>query len=855
MNNSPQGGILCTTGKSIHRSATLSNTSHFRGVSRIAVSPRSVWRVTVFKSLGKLVLSTVLVGVLIALGIAPIAGVGGVAVARTNETMQSDLQDLTNGDAPGVSTILDAKGNTLAYIYEQRRHPVAPDKISDAMKQAMVAIEDRRFYEHEGVDLQGNFRALWTNLAAGGVSQGASTIDQQYVKNYLLLVNAKTDEERQAATEQSVARKLREMRMATDIDSQLSKDEILTNYLNLVSFGNHSFGVEAAARTYFGTDAAHLTVPQAAMLAGIVQSSEYLNPYTNEEGVLERRNVVLQSMVTNGTLSQEDADAYAQEPLGVLDSPATLPNGCIGAGDRGFFCDYVLSYLADKGIDQEQLARGGYTVKTTLDPDVQDQALNAVRANTAPDAAGVAEVMNVVQPGTDSRKVLAMVSSRTYGLDLESNETLLPQPNSLVGNGAGSVFKLFTAAAALESGYGIKDRLTVPQRYEAEDLGFGGAQNCPPNKYCVENAGNYAATMTLQDALAYSPNTPFIQLEEQLGVSRVVDMAVKLGLRSYKEPGSYDGDSSIADHVKDANLGSFTLGPTAVNALELSNVGATVASQGMWCEPDPIADVKDAHGNEVYLKRPPCERAVNKEVAKALENNMTADTQKGTASESARAAGFNGQAAAKTGTTESNQSSAFLGFNSRVAAAPYIYNDGTSTTPLCTAPVRQCPSGNLFGGKEPAATFFTMAANLPYAAQGTVPDYDRAYDSGTVSPLIDGLKGKSEKQAREALEKAGFTVKTTQVPAPGVGYGKVVRVITGSAGAKKGAEVTLQLSDGSAAAAPTGDSSASGNYGYQPPAGDGAGNTDAPAQQGEQPLIDQGDVDQFANDVRDFFGL
>ena len=810
---------------------------------------------TVIKSLGKLVLSTALVGILIALAIAPIAGVSGVAVARTNETMQSDIQDLTSGDTPGVSTILDAKGNPLAYIYEQRRHPVQPDEISDAMKQAVVAIEDRRFYEHEGVDLQGNVRALWTNLAAGGVSQGASTLDQQYVKNYLLLVNATTDEERQAATEQSIARKLREMRMATDIDAKLSKDEILTNYLNLVPFGNHSYGIEAAARTYFGSDAAHLTVPQAAMLAGMVQSSEYLNPYTNEEGVLERRNVVLQAMVDTGSLPQENADAYAQEPLGVLDSPATLPNGCIGAGDRGFFCDYVTDYLADKGIDREHLARGGLTVKTTLDPDVQDQALNAVRSHTAPDTEGVAEVMNVIKPGTDSRKVLAMVSSRTYGLDLANNETLLPQPNSLVGNGAGSVFKLFTAAAALESGYGIKDKLAVPKRYEAEGLGFGGAENCPPNKYCVENAGSYGSTMTMQDTLAYSPNTPFIQLTEQLGVERIVDIAVKLGLRSYEEPGSYDGESSIADHIKDSNLGSFTLGPTAVNALELSNVGATVASEGMWCEPNPIEEVTDSHGNEVYLKHTPCERAVGKEVAKALENNMTADTEKGTAADSARAAGFSGKAAAKTGTTESNQSSAFLGFNSEVAAAPYIYNDGTTTSPLCTGPVRQCANGNLFGGKEPASTFYTMAARVPDALKGTVPDYDRAYDSGTVSPLIDGLKGKSESQARSALEKAGYVVKTTEVPAPGVGYGKVVRVITGASGTKKGAEVTLQLSDGSAGDSTNSAASDSSYYTPSAPSGNGGGaDNGQPATQSD-PLFSQEDVDRLTNDVRDFFGL
>ena len=194
-----------------------------------------------------------------------------------------------------------------------RHCPVESKKISKAMKNAIVSIEDERFYDHEGVDFQGNFRALWTNLTSGGVSQGASTIDQQYVKNYLLLVSATTDEERAAATEQSVARKLREMRMATKMDAELDKEDILTNYLNLVSFGNHAYGVEAAARTYFGTHASELTVPQATMLAGMVQSSERLNPYTNAEEVTDRRNLVLQSMADNGHIKQQEADKYKGE--------------------------------------------------------------------------------------------------------------------------------------------------------------------------------------------------------------------------------------------------------------------------------------------------------------------------------------------------------------------------------------------------------------------------------------------------------------------------------------------------------------------------------------------------------------
>ncbi|WP_035105972.1 transglycosylase domain-containing protein [Corynebacterium camporealensis] len=812
------------------------------------------------KSLGKIGLATVLVGVLTALTIAPFAGLTGVVVARANDTMQSDLQDLTAGDAPGVTTIQDSTGEDLAYLYNQRRHPVEFDAISQHMKDAIVAIEDNRFYEHDGVDLQGNLRALWTNLAAGGISQGASTLNQQYVKNYLLLVSAETDEERAAATEQSIPRKLREMSMAAEMDRDLSKEEILANYLNLVPFGNHAYGVEAAARTYFGHSAADLTVPQSALLAGIVQSSEYLNPYTNPEGATERRNLVLQAMADNGYLDQAAADGFKQEGLGVLDSPALLPDGCIGANDRGFFCDYVLEYLSEKGLDAEELSRGGYTIHTTLDPQVQDASLQAVQSRTSPDAAGVAEVMSVVKPSRTDRDVLAMVSSREYGLDLDANETLLPQPYSLVGNGAGSVFKAFTAAAALDAGYGVESELDVPERYEAEGLGFGGAEDCPPSRYCVENAGTYPATLTLQDALAQSPNTTFIKLIEQVGVAPVVDMSVKLGLRSYNDPGSYDGDSSIAEHAKDANMGSYTLGPTAVNPLELSNVGATIAAGGRWCEPNPVESVTDRNGNEVYLPATECEQAVDRELADALSNALSKDTDNGTAANSARSAGFGAQVGSKTGTTESNQSSAYLAFNSEIAAAPYIYNDGTSTTPLCSGPVRQCGSGNLYGGLEPAQTFFGLANSIPQVSRGGLPGYDDKYNEGTSTPLLDDLRGKSESEARRILEDEGYTVKTARVVGGNVPYGRVVRAVPFNGPLRDGSEVTLQLSDGSSASntpsSGTADANSTGNT-------DGGGNDPAPRRNNNGPRSNnpgpswpsQDDIDSFANDVRNFFGL
>lgn len=814
---------------------------------------------TFLKALAKLILATALVGGLCALAMAPMAGLGGIAVARTNEAMQSDIQDLEAGNAPGVTVIKDSAGSDMAYLFTQRRHPVTGDKISQPMKDAIVSIEDRRFYEHEGVDLQGNFRAVLTNLMAGGVSQGASTLNQQYVKNYLLLVTATTDEERQAATEQSVARKLREMRMATQIDRTLDKDEILTNYLNLVPFGNHAYGIEAAARTYFGTTAAKLTVPQAAMLAGMVQSSEYLNPYTNESEVLARRNVVLQSMVANGYITQADADDAAGQPLGVLDKPATLPNGCITAGDRGFFCDYVLEYLAGKGLDTDELSRGGYTVNTTLDPATQDAAKAAVVANTSPTADGVAEVMSVVKPGADSRDVVAMVSSRTYGLDLNNYETILPQPYSLVGNGAGSVFKVFTAAAALNQGYGIRDQIAVPARYEAEGLGTGGAKNCPPNKYCVENTGSYKGSMTFADTLAYSPNTSFIQMLEQVGVPSAVDMSVRLGLRSYNDKDSFSPGNSIAQYAKDANMGSYTLGPTAVNPLELSNVGATIASQGVWCEPDPVSKVTDRSGNEVFIPQTPCQRVLNPEVSKALMNAMTDDTVKGTAAAAAAATGFSGRTAAKTGTTESNQSSAFLGFNSGLAAAPYIYNDGTSTTPLCSSPVRQCGGGDLFGGKEPARTFLSFAATSPLFAAGNIPDYDKVYDKGTTGDKsIDDLRGKPKQQVVSALESKGYKVKVQDVSGSPLGAGQVVRILRPASGLKDGVELTVQVSDGTGYVAPNSSPMPSS------PGAPGQITVPAPGNPAPAPAADpaadaaaqlQQQFDDLANQLRNTFGL
>ena len=307
---------------------------------------------------------------------------------RASEVVATGSAQLLQGDVPAVSTMVDAKGNVIAWLYSQRRFEVPGDKIANTMKLAIVSIEDKRFADHNGVDWKGTLTGL-AGYARGDVdTRGGSTIEQQYVKNYQLLVTAQTDAEKRAAVETTPARKLREIRMALTLDKTFTKPEILTRYLNLVSFGNGSFGVQDAAQTYFGINASDLNWQQAALLAGMVQSTSALNPYTNPDGALARRNVVLDTMIENLPQEADALRAAKATPLGILPQPNELPRGCIAAGDRAFFCDYVQEYLSRAGISKEQVARGGYLIRTTLDPDVQVPVKGGHRQVRQPDAAG-----------------------------------------------------------------------------------------------------------------------------------------------------------------------------------------------------------------------------------------------------------------------------------------------------------------------------------------------------------------------------------------------------------------------------------------------------------------------------------
>nr|WP_307851853.1 transglycosylase domain-containing protein [Williamsia sp. CHRR-6] len=776
----------------------------------------------------------VLAGVLVAALLFPVAGGLGLVTNRAATTVENSSTELLDGTVPEVSTMTDSTGAPIAYLYDQRRVQVGYDDISPDMIRAIISIEDKRFLEHDGVDWKGTIRAFLKNSSSGEVQQGASTLDQQYIKNYQLLVLARTESDREAAVATTPARKLREVRMALNLEQTLTdqimrdknisrsaakqeaKKEIVTRYLNIVPFGNGAYGIEAAARTYFNKSAKELTVPESAMLAGMVQSSSALNPYTNEAGVRERRDIVLDTMKENFPTRAAEFEADKAKPLGVLPQPQSLPQGCISAGDNGFFCDYALQFLAENGINRDAVLRGGYTIRTTLDPQVQASTKAAVQAVAPPDLTGIANVMNVIRPGTNSHDILAMTSNREYGLDQGRQQTVQPQPYSMVGDGAGSIFKIFTVAAAMEKGLGASATLDVPATYQAQGLGSsGGVNGCPANTYCVKNDGKYPRTMSITNALAQSPNTAFVKLIQEVGVSATVDMAVKLGMRSYTQPGtSGQGDQSLADYVKAGNFGSFTLGPNAVNPLELSNVAATLASHGMWCPPNPIASItakkRDRNGNNVIgadgkpemapvpFTPPKCEQVVEPGLADTLANAMSADDRGGgTSAGAARSTGWSLPVAAKTGTTEAHRSSAFLGFTNNYAGATYIYGDSTSPGDICSSPLRQCNGGDLYGGYEPARTWYS--AILPVVDKfgpTALPPIDDRFQNGSDAGRVPSVIGLSESEATQRLQDAGFKVDpqyTTSSAAAGT--------VTGTApstSAIPGSTITLYLSDGKA---------------------------------------------------------
>ena len=683
-------------------------------------------------------------GILVAGTVTPVAIGAGLLSNQVSDSVDTISADLARADPPLTTTVTDRDGNPIATLYAQYRLPVTAAGIAPAMKAAIVAVEDRRFYTEGGVDLQGMLRAA-VNDSTGGSLQGASTITQQLVKNYLINVVDRGNPLAQAQDrEDSIARKLREAKMAVQLNQTMAKDDILAEYLNVVEFSGTVYGVGAAAKAYFGTTADKLTVPQAALLAGMVNNPSTFNPYTHPDQALKRRNMVIDDLVSNGSIPASYAATAKAAPLGVLPGgPATPPGTCMGAAaDAGFFCAYAESYLEHAGFTADQLATGGYTIKTTMDPRVASVAKDAVDANVPTTQDGVANTFAVVQPGQDGHQVLAMVANRNFGTDPakgeKSTDIVADASNSF---GAGSSFKIFTSAAALVTGKaGLNTPLPNP----------GSQCFTPPNAdshtacYPVHNDGHYADPITLADGLATSPNVAFVGLESQVGLPAVLDMAQKLGLRNTLATNDAGG-APVTDPANPLsrnpqynqpqskyfqNLLSFTLGNSPVSPLEMANVSATLMSGGVWCPPNPILSVTDRNGNAVPVAQQACEQVIPAGVANTLEAGLSKDTTTGTSATAAHAAGWTRPDIGKTGTTQQSESVAFVGGVDDYAVSSMVFADGSHPAEICPGdPVHLGSCGHgAFGGTVAAPPYFhAMSTLLAGVADQPIPDADPAY--------------------------------------------------------------------------------------------------------------------------------
>ncbi len=665
-------------------------------------------------ALVKLVVAIACGGLVLALMLFPAVGGAGV-VTQSGASLVADVSASFGAQTPStVSTALAADGSVLTSYYNQYRTPVPLAQMGKWIPKAIVAIEDRRFYQHGALDTAGTVRAGLEDLVSGGVTQGGSTITQQLVKN-TLLYQATTPAEQKAAVTDTIGRKLREAKIAIELEKKYTKDQILEKYLNLMNMGDGAYGVRAAAISYFGVEPAQLSVEQAALLAGVVQNPTKFDPFNNPKAAKERRDTVLAAMAKNGDISEQQADDAMKQPI-TLNPGSTPGRSCSTApSDGGFFCDYLWTYLTQTlGIPSTVLKNDGLTIKTTFQPSFQESATNGILGASAalgrdPSIFGLGDQRLAMMDVLDATngQVLALAVNKKFGNDPnDPSQTSVNYP-TVPGEGAGSTYKLFTAVTALEQGVGVNfvDGANAP--YTSTKFKNNG------KPYVVNNAGNYGANLPLWEALYQSENTYFVGLEDHIGnMNPIVDTATAMGLWA-------PGDTTIADQVKAQQQASFTLGPGSANPLRLAVAYATTANRGTRCEPVPVTDVLGPDGQPLvnpktnkpyFTPGTNCtSNVISSGVADTINNILMKDVMPGNAGQTAARAytGDGREIAGKSGTAQGNASYTFVGFTPQIVASVMAYN------PANNDPLPAPGAGEQgFGGGYPATMWRLAMQNI-----------------------------------------------------------------------------------------------------------------------------------------------
>ncbi|WP_022928884.1 transglycosylase domain-containing protein [Patulibacter americanus] len=564
-----------------------------------------------------------------------VLGIGGSAAAGVGYVVSVadsvDLDELDRVD-PGAPSVVYAKdGTRLGYLPGPvLREKVKTTQMTDLVRNATVAVEDRRFYDHAGVDVEGVFRAATRNLTAGSNVEGASTLEMQLIRN--LYTEDRTG---------SIERKIREAALAQQLEDRHpgrdGKTWVLTTYLNTAPYGTVGGqdikGVQAAARVYFRTTAKKLTLPQAAMIAGLPQAPTQYNPYNNPEAALARRNDVIRRMAEQGYVTPEEAAEAQETKLGVKDGGTYYTTR-----RERFFLNHVRNVLKDK-YGRKRVAQGGLKVYTTIDLKKQKLARKAMGDNLNPSAGDPSSAIVTLDPATGN--IEAAASSQPFG----SNQYDLALQGS---RQPGSTYKTIVLTTALEQGISPSTSYPAPGRFTIPPP-FCTGTDCSIKNFAGE--GSKGGSMDLRTATLKSVNTVFMQLGLDVGMENVSKTARAMGITS--KLNSYPSES---------------LGSASVSPLEIARVYATISNGGMRVTPRAITKVVFADGD---VKRPqPVRRtrAIPKDVASEVNRILQADMKGGTAA----AADIGCPAGAKTGTTDGPTDVWLAGYTPKLSTAVWV---------------------------------------------------------------------------------------------------------------------------------------------------------------------------------------
>jgi membrane peptidoglycan carboxypeptidase len=680
---------------------------------------------------------SVLAGVVLA-GIAiPGAGALGLAAKGTVEGFDEIPANLKTPPLSQRTTILDSEGGLIATVYSRDRKVVPLTAISPYMQKAIIAIEDSRFYEHGAIDLKGILRAVNRNAQSGGAAQGASTLTQQYVKN-VFVEEAGDDPAKVAEAQQkSLGRKIRELKYAIQVEEELGKKKILENYLNITFFGQQAYGIESAAQRYFSKPARDLTLPESALLAGLVQSPSRYDPVNDAEEAKNRRNIVLQRMADIKDISQSEADEAKAAPIKLN---VTKPkNGCITAvSGAGFFCDYVrATFLSNPVFGKTKEARakiwnqGGLTVRTTLDPQSQDSVNESIKDHVY-QSDDVATAVTLVQPGTG--KVLAMGQSRPYGFGTNETQINFSVDRKLGGSNfgfpTGSTFKPFVAAAALERGMPATKIYGSPYEMEYPSP----VQTCSGNPWVNTNgervpneSESEVGPYDLKKAMEMSVNTYFVEMIGEMGLCPLNEMTEKLRVIR-------------ADGKKLPESPAISLGTEGMSPLTMANAYATFANRGTYCSPVAIESITDAHNKSLEVPKSTCERVMTEKTADTVNTLLRGVVDSGTG----LSAGLNDRdSAGKTGTTDSRYNAWYVGYTPNMAGATWVGSPGDKQVSMEDITIGGEYYPKVYGGGLPGPIWRDAVSGA--LAGREAPDFVTIHIPDAPKPNPGG-KGKPDKR-------------------------------------------------------------------------------------------------------------